>query len=81
MRVLDVGTLDDGSPFMVIEYLDGRDLAKVLAERAPVPVKDVVRWVLQTCEAVASAHALRIVHRDLKPSNLLRHARTEAHRS
>jgi eukaryotic-like serine/threonine-protein kinase len=69
-RVLDVGSLDSGTPFMVMEYLDGQDLAQTLAARGPLPVSETITYVLQTCEAVAEAHSLGIVHRDLKPANL-----------
>jgi serine/threonine-protein kinase len=69
-RVLDVGAIASGAPYMVMEYLDGQDLAQTLAARGPLPVGDTVTYVLQTCEAVAEAHAQGIVHRDLKPANL-----------
>ncbi len=69
-RVIDVGTLESGSPYMVMEYLQGRDLADVLAERKVFPAEEAVGFVLQACEAIAEAHAASIVHRDLKPANL-----------
>jgi hypothetical protein len=69
-RVIDVGRFEDGSPFMVMEHLRGRDLADELGKNGPLPVADAVRYLLETCEALVQAHALRIVHRDLKPSNL-----------
>jgi serine/threonine protein kinase len=69
-RVLDVGTLDGGAPYIVMEYLDGRDLSTLLKESGPLPVQQTVDFVLQACEAIADAHALGIVHRDLKPANL-----------
>jgi serine/threonine protein kinase len=69
-RVLDVGTLESGAPYMVMEYLDGGDLAGWLRSRGPLPVEQAVDFVLQACVAVADAHALGIVHRDLKPANL-----------
>jgi eukaryotic-like serine/threonine-protein kinase len=69
-RVLDVGTLADGAPFMVMEFLRGSDFAHLLRAHGPLPVIDVAGYVLQACEAVAEAHALGIVHRDLKPANL-----------
>ncbi|GAC1360922.1 MAG: hypothetical protein NVSMB47_13400 [Polyangiales bacterium] len=69
-RVIDVGTLDGGAPFMVMEFLEGSDLAGVLEQRGPLPVAEVVGWILQACEALAEAHVLGIVHRDLKPPNL-----------
>ncbi len=69
-RVLDVGQTAHGAPFMVMEYLEGRDLATLLAELGPLPAPDAVDVVLQAGEAIAEAHALGIVHRDLKPANL-----------
>ncbi|WP_437960696.1 serine/threonine-protein kinase [Sorangium sp. So ce119] len=69
-RVMDVGTLDDGAPFIVMEYLSGKDLGQVLREKKRLPVGVAVDHVLQVGEAIAEAHALGIVHRDLKPSNL-----------
>jgi serine/threonine-protein kinase len=69
-RVTDVGTLDSGAPYMVMEYLDGADLAAVLRKRGSFSQSEAVDYVLQACEAIAEAHALGIVHRDLKPANL-----------
>ena len=69
-RVSDVGTLSNGAPYMVMEYLEGQDLADVLSKNGPLTVAQTVGYVLQACEAVAEAHALGIVHRDLKPANL-----------
>jgi serine/threonine-protein kinase len=68
--VLDAGALEDGAPYMVMEYLDGRDLARVLKEDGPLDVEQAVDCMLQVCEALAEAHANGIVHRDLKPANL-----------
>jgi serine/threonine protein kinase len=69
-RVLDVGRTKDGEPYLVLEYLDGRDLHAHLAGAPPARVADAVSWTLQACEGLAAAHARGIVHRDLKPSNL-----------
>jgi serine/threonine-protein kinase len=69
-RVIDVGTFDCGAPYMVLEYLRGQDLAWHLTKNGPLPVGDVVRYMLETCEALAEAHTAQIVHRDLKPANL-----------
>jgi serine/threonine-protein kinase len=71
-RVIDVSQLDDGSPYMVMEYLDGMDLSDWLEKRGPLGVAQAVDFVLQACDALAQAHALGIVHRDLKPANLFR---------
>jgi len=70
VRVLDVGRTDSGSPYIVMEYLDGQDLGQLLERDGPLPVEDTVDYVMQACEAIAAAHALGIVHRDLKPANL-----------
>ncbi|MFT3765795.1 MAG: protein kinase [Minicystis sp.] len=69
-RVLDVGTLEDGAPYIVMEFLEGRDLAAILTAGGPLPVDRAVEYVLHACEAVGEAHAAGIVHRDLKPANL-----------
>ena len=68
--VLDAGALDDGLPFMVMELLEGRDLARVLADDGPMSVGDAVTCMLQVCDALTVAHRRGIVHRDLKPANL-----------
>jgi len=69
-RVTDVGQLESGAPYMVMEYLEGGDLDAWLQQRGPLPIQQAVDFVLQACEAIAEAHALGIVHRDLKPANL-----------
>jgi eukaryotic-like serine/threonine-protein kinase len=69
-RVLDVMTLADGRPIMVMEMLEGQDLGDVIEHNGPAPVSVAVDYVLQACEAIAEAHAAGIVHRDLKPKNL-----------
>ena len=69
-RVIDVGQLENGSPYIVMEYLDGSDLSGWLQQHGAMPVEQAVDFVLQACEALADAHVLGIVHRDLKPANL-----------
>jgi serine/threonine protein kinase len=69
-RVLDVGRLANGSPYLVLERLEGRDLAGILDESGPLELATAVDFVLQVCDALAEAHAGGIVHRDLKPENL-----------
>ena len=69
-RVLDVGALDSGEPYMVMEYLEGSDLSKYVRQRGPLPIEEAVDYLLQACEALAEAHVAGIVHRDLKPANL-----------
>jgi serine/threonine protein kinase len=69
-RVLDVGTLDTGLPYMVMEYLEGNDIAEELRRLGRLPMLEAVEFVLQAIEALAEAHAAGVVHRDLKPGNL-----------
>jgi eukaryotic-like serine/threonine-protein kinase len=69
-KVTDVGKLENGAPYMVMEYLEGSDLAAWVAQRGALAIEQAVEFVLQACEAIAEAHALGIVHRDLKPANL-----------
>jgi serine/threonine protein kinase len=69
-RVLDVGELPSGAPYMVMEYLDGEDLERTLRRRGALPIPEAVDILLEGAEAVAEAHTLGIVHRDLKPANL-----------
>jgi hypothetical protein len=69
-RVLDVGTLENGAPYMVMEFLEGEDLSGWLRSRGPMPVDQAVEFLLQACVAIADAHSMGIVHRDLKPANL-----------
>jgi serine/threonine protein kinase len=70
VRILDVGMLPTGAPFIVMEYLNGRDLGAVLREDGRLERARAVDYVLQVCEAIAEAHLNGVVHRDLKPANL-----------
>ena len=76
-RVIDVATLENGAPYMVMELLRGRDLSQMLQEEGALPAALAVQYVLQACEALAEAHAMGMVHRDLKPANLFLTARAD----
>lgn len=69
-RVMDIGQMPNGDPFIVMELLEGRDLEAVLVERGALPIHDAADYLLQACEGLAEAHALGVVHRDLKPGNI-----------
>jgi Protein kinase domain len=69
-RVLDVGTLDNGTPFIVMEYLDGENLADLLDREGALQIDQAVSFMLQCCLALAEVHVAEMVHRDLKPGNL-----------
>ena len=75
-RVLDVGKLEgdadgrlEGTPYIVMEYLDGADLNAIIKHHGPQDAHMAVDLLLQACEAIAEAHSLGIVHRDIKASN------------
>ncbi len=67
--VLDLGTLEDGAPFMVMEYLEGRSLEEII-DREPLAPIQAGAILLDVAHALAAAHAAGIVHRDLKPANI-----------
>jgi serine/threonine-protein kinase len=68
-KVLDVARLTTGAPYIVMELLQGIDLARTIVSR-PLAMTIAVEYVMQACIALAEAHAAGIVHRDLKPANL-----------
>ncbi|MCQ4163353.1 serine/threonine-protein kinase [Tahibacter harae] len=68
--MLDLGELDDGSPYAVMEYVDGIPIDRYVREQQ-LDLKARLRLFLLVCAAVAYAHRNLIVHRDLKPSNVL----------
>jgi serine/threonine-protein kinase len=70
VRVTDVGTLVSGTPYLVMEFLEGRSLREILLDRGRVTADEAIEYVRQACAGVAAAHRLGIVHRDLKPENL-----------
>lgn len=69
--VTDFGTSPDGAPYIVMEFLEGQDLAKVLAQTGPLPIQRAAHILIQVCRGLFAAHGRGIVHRDLKPENLL----------
>lgn len=77
VRLLEIDELPNGTPFFVMEYLEGSDLRAVLRDGGPLPPSVAVDYVLQALEAVAEGHLKNIVHRDLKPGNLFLTARAD----
>ncbi len=77
VRVLDFGMYENGAPIIVMEYLEGTDLARHLVAKRWLSCEATVDYVLQACEGIAEAHAYGLVHRDLKPSNLFLTSRSD----
>ncbi|HSN27284.1 MAG TPA: serine/threonine-protein kinase, partial [Kofleriaceae bacterium] len=71
VRALDHGTLGDGRPFLVLEYVDGPSLRDVLHERGSLPPAEMLAILAPLCEALHAAHQLGLVHRDVKASNVI----------
>jgi serine/threonine protein kinase len=71
-RSMDFGTLENGSPYIVMEFLEGKDLDQLLDEQGRIAVAEAVAYTLQVCKAMDEAHSQGVIHRDLKPQNLFR---------
>src|SRR5260221_9468359 len=69
--VIDFGKTDDGQLYLVMEFLRGRDLARVAYEDGPLPIRRILDVLRQALAALAEAHHIGIVHRDLKPENII----------
>ena len=74
---LDFGTAEDGTPYLVMEYLEGEDLARLLVRHGPLSAARATYIIIQACRGLIAAHARGIVHRDLKPENLFICRRTD----
>jgi len=70
VRIMDVGKLASGVPYIVMERLEGTDLARRLLEKRRLGFDEVADYLFQTLEALTEAHTVGVIHRDLKPANL-----------
>lgn len=71
VSVSDYGTLPDGRPYMVMEYVNGQSLAELIQSHGALEVTEARRLFRQICEGLEHAHGLGLVHRDLKPGNIM----------
>jgi serine/threonine-protein kinase len=70
IEILDSGMMADGTPFLVMELLEGESLGTRLRQTGALPIPTAIDFAYQTASALGAAHAKGIVHRDLKPDNL-----------
>lgn len=70
VRPIDVGMIPGGAPYIVMELLEGHDLASIVDRLGAVPLDDALDWIAQACDAIGEAHSAGIVHRDLTLANL-----------
>jgi len=71
VRVDDLDTTEDGRPFMVMEFVDGRNLRQAIAQEGPFSAERAISITRQVALAIDAAHQLGITHRDIKPDNIL----------
>ena len=71
VAVIDFGKTEDGQLYLVMEFLRGKDLARVAYEEGPLSFRRIVSILRQTLAALSEAHHLGIIHRDLKPENII----------
>ncbi len=71
VTIHDAGLTPTGSPFLVMEYLDGGSLTDHLEANGPLPWRQAIEWMVPICDAVDSAHRMGVLHRDIKPANIL----------
>jgi serine/threonine-protein kinase len=70
VRVDDIDTAEDGRPFIVMEFIEGKSLKKLIREEGPLPVGRVLSIIKQVAAALDAASMLGMVHRDIKPDNI-----------
>ncbi|MBN1772914.1 MAG: serine/threonine protein kinase, partial [Deltaproteobacteria bacterium] len=71
VQVFDIGRLDDGTPYLMMELLQGESLSDVLIARKKLPQDQAVGVCMHILDALAAAHRAGVIHRDLKPENVV----------
>ena len=71
VTIYDIGEDDEGRPFLAMEYIDGESMAQIVRRRAPIPLHQRLKYIIDLCAGLGYAHRTGIVHRDIKPANLM----------
>lgn len=71
VSIFDFGISEEGTPFLVMDFVEGKSLAQIVAEQGPINYKEVLPLFLQICDGLTTAHEKGIIHRDIKPSNIV----------
>ncbi len=79
VSIFEAGRADNGSPFMVMEYIEGVSLESMIAQQGPLDPQMVVHYLAQIAGAIDYAHRQNVIHRDIKPSNVLIDGQHRAH--
>lgn len=71
LGIHDGDVLSDGTPYLVLEYVDGEDLQKRIYECKRLKLKEAIRIAVKVCNGLSAVHSLGVIHRDIKPANVL----------
>lgn len=71
LDIYDAAVLEDGTPYLVLEYIKGEDLQKRLSREGKLSQRTALRIAIQVCEGLSAVHKIGIIHRDIKPANVL----------
>ncbi|MCC7529421.1 MAG: serine/threonine protein kinase [Candidatus Melainabacteria bacterium] len=71
VKIFDVGVTPNGSPYIIMDYLNGPSLSDVIEKEGKLPVERCLKIFIQACEGMSHVHELGVLHRDLKPSNIV----------
>lgn len=71
LGIYDGDVLIDGTPYLVLEYVDGEDLQKRIYDSRRISLKESIRIAVKVCNGLSAVHALGVIHRDIKPANVL----------
>ncbi len=79
VTIFEAGRGEDGSPYIVMEFIEGKSLEEVIAERAPIAPQEALHYLSQVASALDYAHSQNVIHRDIKPSNVIVDAYSKPH--